>query len=1393
MKRNITKRLTRAAILVALFLTALPAAAQTTANGYLIYSDETGNFLAHDATTGTLSTTGVTDFDLATCLWTISSSNIRPVSSNGSTVLGNLYLRPRSRNNTYNLNTNTSTDYAAWNGGLTDGGRPYYGNYYMRITGTNTWQISATNSKRGTLYAVSKIISAVDEPEKYSGSISGTDAFFAAGATATYTPSASHTAAYSYTQTTYSYSGGELASSTSGTAPNPTNVNLASGWTLVWSLSDDTYATIDNSGTLTVKNTLPATYATTTVTLTASKNDGTASFTSSLPVTIYASLETHEYIMGGNQGIAGGVVTLNDYEDHTWSYYSDPTCPIRNLNPANVKITYYGNGTNTVATSNNADPGSTFTASTNNAVKVGIDADAHTFVYYKTLERVDGNLAASVSAVTGRCAYILIPNPFYVRPTYGTDATNKWRGFYAWRVKSVSNGKIYSAKSGGTEYTTNNIINAETEVFFEPDDEYGMTVEFEALWARAYVSTSGAGNNSVGVERNFYVMRTDATANITTAAYPCTYTSIYPNGTTDGTAAAALSDRKYRYGGFSAPADSKIEYIILRNNNSTVTGMGKNFTVGRGVSGYNNGLCASNLNTLGNTDINAALDYHARIESGSYGTTYLMTNDHISVASTVHVYLTFGSDYDRATNTNGLLSVASSNTLKFGQPYLPAVNKSYRVMDMTVKSGEFQSGYWSGNNNDGNYDHSFYCGCDFNDAFPGLRYVTIEGGEFSSINGGRGSNDASDVNTPDTVFILRYRGGHAHGAVYGSGAATISHGGRCFIFTGGTVEGWMAGGCNGTSNGAAHTDGDSYFYVGGNVTVGGSPQTINGTPGGNIFGAGRGNSGHGGSQSPGSITNSYIVVADNATVLKKEGELSGNIYGGGNYGYTTDDSHIYILGGTVQGSVFGGSNQNQTTSQGATITMTGGTVLGGIYGGSNTSGNLSTVDMHINGGQVGTSSANANIHGGGYGSDTRVTQNVDVTIGEAGQTEPGVTVYGDVYGGSAMGLVNGTSVNTTYHTNVTINACDVHGDIYGGGLGDNTNAANVYSPVTVTLNGGSVSGGIYGCNNVKGAPQSTVAVDVYGTDPAPSAGTYAIYQVFGGGNNADYSGTPAVKVHCTDANKDISVEEIYGGGNQAEVAATNVTIEAGNIIGDVYGGGRQADVNGNTVVNVNGGTVRRVFGGNNMSGTIGGTISVTANKTTACPMMIGELYGGGNEAASQAGSITIGCTGDITADHLAVGADAGATPPSAIGHTLEGIGDVYGGANNALVTGDITLDINSGMIYRVFGGNNTGNTVSGDITVNVAQGAATCGWYVGYVYGGGNNAAYSNAGNAFPAVNHSAGKVTYNVYGGGKGSTAIVTSNPKVILSGTAQVGGNVFGGGNAAPVVGNPTVLLKD
>ena len=54
------------------------------------------------------------------------------------------------------------------------------------------------------------------------------------------------------------------------------------------------------------------------------------------------------------------------------------------------------------------------------------------------------------------------------------------------------------------------------------------------------------------------------------------------------------------------------------------------------------------------------------------------------------------------------------------------------------------------------------------------------------------------------------------------------------------------------------------------------------------------------------------------------------------------------------------------------------------------------------------------------------------------------------------------------------------------------------------------------------------------------------------------------------------------------------------------------------------------------------------------------------------------------------------------------------------------------------------------------------------------------------------GEVT-NIFGGGKGNTAIVTGNPQVILSGTAHVNGNVYGGGDAAKVTGNTSVIIKD
>ena len=240
---------------------------------------------------------------------------------------------------------------------------------------------------------------------------------------------------------------------------------------------------------------------------------------------------------------------------------------------------------------------------------------------------------------------------------------------------------------------------------------------------------------------------------------------------------------------------------------------------------------------------------------------------------------------------------------------------------------------------------------------------------------------------------------------------------------------------------------------------------------------------------------------------------------------------IYATMGVVGGKVFGGTMKAISTddtwrSRTSDIRMYGGWVKEGIYGGHDETGiQYGNASVKIYGGKVGSDIDHlANIHGGGYGNNTFTRGSVDVTIGKQNATD-GATIFGDVYGGSAMGKVNGESNRTNDAvTNVTLNAGTINGALYGGGLGTASNPADVYGPVQVKVYGGSVkttdgtgnngSGGVYGCNNTNGEPKSTVNVDIYHTDPAPSADEYALHAVYGGGNKAHYAqGTPHVTVH----------------------------------------------------------------------------------------------------------------------------------------------------------------------------------------------------------------------------------------------------------------------------------------
>jgi len=1143
-------------------------------------------------------------------------------------------------------------------------------------------------------------------------------------------------------------------------------------------------------------------------------------------------------------GTSGGVVYLNDLEDHNWTYYlpnggvdasynyPDKLC---SPYPRNVKISYYGNGLMYTG----ADGGETTAAS---GVQVSGSETENTFMYYKTLERDANN----------RFPYQLIPNPFSKRPTYSSDGTTKWRGFYKWRVKSVTGGTIYNASSGGTAQDVGALLDAETEYYFQPTDNgqanannaISMQVELEAVWARAYrvacavgaISTNTSSSTFTGgsVERNFLVVNdgtNSATAINNTSQKPVTIMMVEPDFSSDYRTSTRYINPKVVH----ANADLKLEYMNINGqsgdavttayysntgSNSTMFWAGtKNLTLGRGLAnttsgglvGYNISGYKSEVASAEKTYTNSGgLNYHVRVESGVYN--FMTTTQQWKYTyydGAIKIRATWGCDYDRAKGDNSKFTVKRMVLGGNGTRFTDAVNKGKETIRQTLKSGILNSEMDVAGGDMENSTYFGICGWHSN-SYTGCRTIIMEGGEVSNLCGGSDRDGAQIANTDESVRI-RLKGGKVRGCIYGGATSTMSIGTRTIIMTGGEVNGWISGGNNGVASTEGELDGMTYVYIGGNAVVNSNNSTtlINRSLGGNVFGSG---CGYSSSSTSGKVDlGSNVVVADNSYIER-------GVYGGGSFGFNETTSNIYITGGhingksggvssegtaydaNIQGGVYGGACQNKGGN--ANIYMTGGIVEGGIYGGSNSSGTLSgNVTIHVDGGQIGTSGTNASVHGGGYGSTTVISQNVDITLGRTGQeTNTAATIYGDVYGGSSLGKVNGTSAADTYHTNVTLNAGTINGSLYGGALGDGSTAANVYGPVAVKVYGGSVqktsvlgSGGVYGCNNVNGAPQKAVTVDIYGTDPAPAADQYALYSVYGGGNKSGYTGTPVVTVH----NCNNSIKYVYGGGNAAPVAGTDVTIWGGDVIGNVFGGGNGssedwpegqtnpgANVTTNgTKVQINGGTILNVFGGSNTKGLITGGISVVANAqqesgtSSACSMLVSNVFGAGNLAPY---------TGDTNVQILngTVGNVFGGGKGSA---TDSAAGVVTG--NSVVIIGDTDPNHVAVVTGSVFGGGDYAE-LKGTTNLTVEESSTKIN---GDIYGGGNA---SNVQNTITTIH---GGTIGNVYGGGRGTGDISADVGTASVLGDAITNiyggsfGGIFGAGNIKSNVTGKAILTID
>ena len=602
-----------------------------------------------------------------------------------------------------------------------------------------------------------------------------------------------------------------------------------------------------------------------------------------------------------------------------------------------------------------------------------------------------------------------------------------------------------------------------------------------------------------------------------------------------------------------------------------------------------------------------------------------------------------------------------------------------------------------------------------------------------------------------------------------------------------------------------------------------------------------------------------LLAVGNVTAQTTTGVVvKGNVYGGGNEGPVLSDAEVSIAAGTVEKDVYGGGNLADVSGS-VTVTMTGGTVNKDVYGGgalANTNigtDDAKTTTVDLKGGII-----KGDAYGGGLGrlgKEGTAAVNYTQEEADAYNTEHNLTSGDD-------GFVTTETVKTPAVEAIEAVEAKVYGDVTLnlGGAASGVNATEIQKSYYTGEHDGVVkSGRVFGCNNLNGSPQGNVTVNIYKTATYNSDGSvkgkptlnendYELAAVYGGGNLSNYepvSTEKKTKVNILTC--EVSVESVYGGGNAAAVPETDVLVSGAYEIRYVFGGGNGKDkytldggtnwidngganVNGDTKVKLQGGYIHEAYGGSNEKGTVRGQANLNTDIGGDCELDVVKLVGAGKNA-------------DIDGDAILV---LGCMPEAKVD-------EIYGGADNANVNGNVELTITSGNFGKVFGGNNRGGLIKGHIILNIEETGCRP-INIDELYLGGNEAAYSIYGyydtgttdsatgktifkaresendshtavdnpsnedgkHPFPYANPILNVISFTrigeVYGGGLGSSAKIYGNPTVNINqaygkayeGTApnqtytatatELGtiGNVYGGGNEAEIVGNPTVNIS-
>ena len=620
-----------------------------------------------------------------------------------------------------------------------------------------------------------------------------------------------------------------------------------------------------------------------------------------------------------------------------------------------------------------------------------------------------------------------------------------------------------------------------------------------------------------------------------------------------------------------------------------------------------------------------------------------------------------------------------------------------------------------------------------------------------------------------------------YGDVYGGGQRGITLGNVAVNITGGTVKKDVYGGGSLADTNKGNWDDSQYVPV--TLSVGHTLTDLYTKTG-----------------------DTYIAVASDATATSGTTYYSKGTWATGKYvgKATTYKTNVALTGGTIEGNVYGGGlgqiaraasaaqgtegqegyvpavtkldevkakvygdvlvTLNKPTTSGETTTYGNCVVKENIFGCNNQNGSpQSAVTVHVYKtegwtGHEGTSSDKLDseeasdhsyhlngVYGGGNLSafypdlkETRDTVQAFVIIDGCDQTS-----IKQVYGGG-----NAASIPAT---NITINASYEIEEVFGGGNGLNE---IIIHDQTMTNPGANVGYEAYPISYdiPESSKEERTAKFSYGSGKS-SVTIYdgLIHRVFGGSNKKGNVRESAVTLLDDQNGCHFQVDEAYGGGKNAPMdAEAKLLMACIPGLKVAYGGAQEADVLGGVTLTITNGTYERVFGGNNISGTIQGPIVVNIEETGCRPIIIGELYGGGNQAAYSVYGYKM-VNGELKPRESASDGDAIAGTPYADPvvnvKSFTSIGTIYGGGygETAVMVGNPTVNID---VFKGQYADDEDNVINENAKVV------------------GSTVKYSGDGydTGFPVPSHAQGAIG-----------AI----------------GTVFGGGNAAKVIGTPTVNI--